>query len=73
MWIAGIGSILSPILLIADLGRPQLFLNMLRVFKWRSAMSMGSWILSPVRSLRRRQAGSRYEMYSHGSVPRHVG
>src|ERR1700730_2399839 len=40
------GAILSPILLIMDLGRPHLFLNMLRVFKHRSAMSMGAWILS---------------------------
>jgi formate-dependent nitrite reductase membrane component NrfD len=40
------GAVLSPILLIMDLGRPQLFLNMLRVFKHRSAMSMGAWILS---------------------------
>jgi len=39
-------TILSPILLIMDLGRPHLFLNMLRVFKHRSAMSMGAWILS---------------------------
>jgi formate-dependent nitrite reductase membrane component NrfD len=47
MWIAAIaGAILSPILLIMDLGRPRLFLNMLRVFKHRSAMSMGAWILS---------------------------
>jgi formate-dependent nitrite reductase membrane component NrfD len=47
MWLATIaGAILSPILLIMDLGRPQLFLNMLRVFKHRSAMSMGAWILS---------------------------
>jgi hypothetical protein len=47
MWLAAIaGAILSPILLIMDLGRPQLFLNMLRVFKHRSAMSMGAWILS---------------------------
>ncbi len=47
MWIAAIaGTILSPILLIMDLGRPHLFLNMLRVFKHRSAMSMGAWILS---------------------------
>jgi Polysulphide reductase, NrfD len=47
MWVAVIaGAILSPILLIMDLGRPQLFLNMLRVFKHRSAMSMGAWILS---------------------------
>ena len=47
MWLAAIGgAILSPILLIMDLGRPHLFLNMLRVFKHRSAMSMGAWILS---------------------------
>jgi hypothetical protein len=47
MWSAAIaGAILSPILLIMDLGRPHLFLNMLRVFKHRSAMSMGAWILS---------------------------
>jgi Polysulphide reductase, NrfD len=47
MWVAAIaGAILSPILLILDLGRPLLFLNMLRVFKHRSAMSMGAWILS---------------------------
>src|SRR5436309_2202086 len=47
MWLAAIsGGILSPILLIMDLGRPHLFLNMLRVFKHRSAMSMGAWILS---------------------------
>ncbi|MGH8102847.1 MAG: NrfD/PsrC family molybdoenzyme membrane anchor subunit, partial [Chthoniobacterales bacterium] len=47
MWIAAIGgAVLSPILLILDLGRPHLFLNMLRVFKHRSAMSMGAWILS---------------------------
>lgn len=47
MWIAAIaGAVVSPILLIMDLGRPQLFLNMLRVFKYRSAMSMGAWILT---------------------------
>ena len=40
------GAVLSPILLIMDLGRPHLFLNMLRVFKHRSAMSMGAWILT---------------------------
>src|SRR5437764_12250033 len=45
MWLAGIATILSPILLIMDLGRPRLFLNMLRVFKHQSAMSMGAWIL----------------------------
>src|SRR4026209_2663368 len=47
MWLAAIcGAILSPILLIMDLGRPHLFLNMLRVFKPQSAMSMGAWILT---------------------------
>jgi formate-dependent nitrite reductase membrane component NrfD len=47
MWVAAIaGAVLSPILLILDLGRPRLFLNMLRVFKHRSAMSMGAWILT---------------------------
>jgi hypothetical protein len=47
LWIAAIaGAVLSPILLIMDLGRPRLFLNMLRVFKHRSAMSMGAWILT---------------------------
>jgi len=46
MWVAAIASVLSPILLILDLGRPHLFLNMLRVFKPQSAMSMGAWILA---------------------------
>jgi formate-dependent nitrite reductase membrane component NrfD len=38
--------ILSPILLIKDLGRPERFYNMLRVVKLRSPMSSGSWALS---------------------------
>ena len=46
MWVAAIGSVVSPILLILDLGRPHLFINMLRVFKPQSAMSMGAWILA---------------------------
>jgi formate-dependent nitrite reductase membrane component NrfD len=45
-WIAAIGGVLSPALLVADLGVPSRFLNMLRVFKFQSPMSMGSWILS---------------------------
>jgi hypothetical protein len=43
--VAFAGAVVSPALLIADLGRPARFLNMLRVFKWRSAMSMGVWTL----------------------------
>src|SRR5215216_785659 len=38
--------ILSPILLIMDLGRPERFYNMLRIVKWRSPMSMGTWALT---------------------------
>jgi formate-dependent nitrite reductase membrane component NrfD len=36
----------SPPLLISDLGVPSRFLNMLRMFKVTSPMSVGSWILS---------------------------
>jgi hypothetical protein len=39
------GLAVSPPLLIADLGRPERFLNMLRVFKVTSPMSVGSWLL----------------------------
>ena len=46
IWVAAIAAMLSPILLILDLGRPRLFLHMLRVFKPQSAMSMGAWILT---------------------------
>jgi formate-dependent nitrite reductase membrane component NrfD len=40
------GAVLSSALPVADLGRPSRFLNMLRVFKPQSTMSMGSWALS---------------------------
>lgn len=40
------GLLVSPVLLILDLGVPLRFLNMLRVFKITSPMSVGSWILS---------------------------
>ena len=40
---AGISA--SPLLLISDLGRPERFYNMLRVFKITSPMSVGSWLL----------------------------
>ncbi|HZJ70547.1 MAG TPA: NrfD/PsrC family molybdoenzyme membrane anchor subunit, partial [Planctomycetota bacterium] len=36
----------SPVLLILDLGRPERFVNMLRIFKPRSPMSMGAWALT---------------------------
>jgi len=46
LWIGLLGALISAPLLIADLGRPARFLNMLRVFKLRSAMSVGAWTLS---------------------------
>jgi formate-dependent nitrite reductase membrane component NrfD len=45
-WIALIGAGLSAPLLISDLGRPERFLNMLRVFKPQSPMSVGVWTLA---------------------------
>jgi hypothetical protein len=44
-WIAAAGTVISPALLILDLGRPSRFLNMLRVFKPQSPMSVGVWTL----------------------------
>lgn len=44
--VALLGVTASPALLISDLGRPERFLNMLRVFKVTSPMSVGSWILA---------------------------
>ena len=35
----------APLLLVADLGRPARFLNMMRIFKPRSPMNMGAWCL----------------------------
>ena len=41
-----LGTAASPPLLVADLGRPERFLNMLRVAKPTSPMSVGTWVLS---------------------------
>ena len=46
IYIGAASDAVSPLLLIADLGRPERFLNMLRVFKVTSPMSVGSWILA---------------------------
>jgi hypothetical protein len=50
-WIAAGGGALSSALLIKDLGVPSRFLNMLRVFKPQSPMSMGAWTLSAFSSV----------------------
>jgi Polysulfide reductase len=45
LFVGAAADAVSPALLISDLGRPERFLNMLRVFKVTSPMSVGSWIL----------------------------
>jgi polysulfide reductase-like protein len=46
LFTALLGVSISPYLLIKDLGRPRRFVNMLRVAKVTSPMSVGTWILS---------------------------
>jgi formate-dependent nitrite reductase membrane component NrfD len=46
-WLVALaGSVVSPALLISDLGMPRRFMNMLRMFKVTSPMSVGSWVLA---------------------------
>jgi len=45
LYVSAAADVVSPALLVSDLGRPERFLNMLRVFKVTSPMSVGSWIL----------------------------
>jgi formate-dependent nitrite reductase membrane component NrfD len=45
LYVGSAAEAVSPVLLISDLGRPERFLNMLRVFKVTSPMSVGSWVL----------------------------
>ncbi|MDP9340643.1 MAG: polysulfide reductase NrfD, partial [Actinomycetota bacterium] len=45
-WVGAAGGAAGTALLIADLGRPSRFLNMLRVFRPSSPMNLGSWVLS---------------------------
>jgi formate-dependent nitrite reductase membrane component NrfD len=45
LYVGAAADLVSPALLVSDLGRPERFLNMLRVFKVTSPMSVGSWIL----------------------------
>jgi hypothetical protein len=45
LFVGAAADVVSPALLVSDLGRPERFLHMLRVFKVTSPMSVGSWIL----------------------------
>ncbi len=44
-YIALVAALISPLMLILDLGRPTRFHHMLRVFKVSSPLSVGTWIL----------------------------
>lgn len=44
--VAQAGVLIAPVLLIADLGVKSRFINMMRVFKPSSPMSVGTWILT---------------------------
>jgi hypothetical protein len=56
--VASGSSIASVGALVHDLGRPERFLYMLRVFKPTSPLSVGSWILAPFSALAGAAAGS---------------
>ena len=45
-WVAAAGGAAGTMLLVADLGRPERFVNMLRVFRPTSPMNLGSWVLA---------------------------
>lgn len=45
LYVGAVADAISPVLLISDLGRPERFHHMLRVFKVTSPMNVGSWVL----------------------------
>jgi hypothetical protein len=60
------GAALGTVALIHDLGRPERFLNMLRVFKVTSPLSVGSFILAPFGSL----SAAAFASHVTGRLPR---
>ena len=50
-WVGALGAVAGSALLVVDLGRPERFLNMLRVFRPGSPMSVGAWTLASAASL----------------------
>jgi Polysulphide reductase, NrfD len=58
-------------LLVLDLGRPLRFLNMLRIFKPRSAMSMGAWCLTAFTNAA--GAAVTADMLGHARIARALG
>lgn len=57
-WVAAAGSVAGVAALVHDLGRPERFTHMLRVFKPTSPLSVGSWILAPFSALATASAAS---------------
>jgi DMSO reductase anchor subunit len=55
---AATGAAIGSVALIHDLGRPERFLNMLRVIKPTSPLSVGTWILTPFGGLAAASAAS---------------
>jgi formate-dependent nitrite reductase membrane component NrfD len=45
LYVGAVTDLVSPVLLISDLGRPERFHHMLRVVKVTSPMNIGSWVL----------------------------
>lgn len=64
-WIAAVGGAVGTGLLVYDLGRPDRFLNMLRVFRPSSPLNLGSWVLAAAGPL---TAGSAVLAGSTGAV-----
>jgi hypothetical protein len=58
------GALAGAGLLVHDLGRPARFLNMLRMFKVTSPLSVGSWILAPFSGLTALAAASELTGYA---------
>lgn len=63
---AASGAGLGTVALIHDLGRPERFLNMLRVFKVTSPLSVGSFVLAPFSAL----SGAALASQVSGRLPR---
>lgn len=60
--VSGVTAATGGALLVADLGRPERFYNMMRVFRPSSPMNMGSWILAG-------QAGSTWVSLGSSLLP----
>src|SRR5262249_26599823 len=45
LYVGAAADAVSPLLLVSDLGRPERFLNLFRVFKVTSPLNVGSWVL----------------------------